>query len=527
MSYDAVVIGAGHNGLATAIILAKAGWSVLVVERNQTAGGAIRTEEVTLPGFRHDLFATNLNLFAGSAFFAEHGDQLTEHGLEFAASTKPFASVFPGDRFVGVSTDLDETVASISTFSEADAGAWRDLSAHFQRISPHLFPLLGVEMPSTGAVRELVRGMRSLGMTWPLELTRMVLQSTREFTEERFETEELRALVATWGMHLDFAPDVSGGALFPYLETFADAANGMVLGKGGADTFTTSLRGLLEASGGEIRLGEAVETITISGGHASGVVLGSGEEISADRAVVANLTPTVLAALLPEGALTGRSYSNVERYRYGPGTLMVHLALDDLPDWAAGEELRRFAYVHIGPYMADMSTAYSDAVSGYLPARPTLVVGQPTAVDPTRAPEGKHVLWVQVRMVPGTIRGDAKGEIGSTDWESVKDAYADRVIELIDAHAPGIRDKILGRHVLSPADLEGYNPNLVGGDSLAGSHHLMQHFFLRPLPGWRHYRTPIRRLHMCGAATWPGAGAGAGSGYLLGKRLTRKTRLRR
>jgi phytoene dehydrogenase-like protein len=507
----------------TGIILAKAGWSVLVVERNDTAGGAIRTEEVTLPGFRHDLFATNLNLFAGSAFFKAHQDELVAHGLEFVPSTKPFASVFPGSKFVGVTTDLVETVASIATVSEADAAAWRNLSSHFERISPHIFPLLGVEMPSSAAVGKLVRGMRSRGIGWPLELTRMVLQSTREFTEEWFESDELRALVATWGMHLDFAPDVSGGALFPYLETFADAANGMVLGKGGADVVTKSLTGLLEASGGDIRLGQGVDAITISGGRATGVVLETGERVGAGRALVANLTPTVLATLLPERALGKRG--RVDRYRYGPGTSMVHLALDDLPDWSAGDELRDFAYVHIGPYMDDMSTAYNNAVSGRLPMKPTLVVGQPTTVDPTRAPEGKHVLWIQVRMVPGVIKGDAGGEITDTDWETAKEPFAERVIDLIEEYAPGLRQKILARQVLSPSDLEEYNPNLVRGDSLGGSHHLMQNFFLRPLPGWRHYRTPIRRLHICGAATWPGAGVGAGSGYLLGKRLTRKVRL--
>lgn len=526
-SYDAVVIGAGHNGLVTAIILAQAGWSVLVVERNDVPGGAIRTEEVTLPGFRHDLFATNLNLFAGSAFFAEHGDQLAEYGLEFAPSNKPFASVFPDSRFVGVTTDLKATVDSIETVSTRDGEAWREMWDQFQRISPHIFPLLGVEMPSSGAVWGLLRGMRSLGMGWPLELTRMVLQSTREFTEERFESEEMRALVATWGMHLDFAPDVSGGALFPYLETFADAANGMVLGKGGADVITRSLTGLLDASGGELRLGEPVESVITTGGIARGVTLESGEVIGADKAVVANLTPTVLAGLLASGALGDKPSSQLSRYRHGPGTLMVHLALDDLPNWRAAEELRDYAYVHIGPYLDDMSSAYTDAVSGYLPARPTLVIGQPTTVDPTRAPEGKHVLWIQVRMVPGVIKGDALEEIADTDWDAAKEPFADRVLDLIEPYAPGLREKILGRHVLSPSDLERYNPNLVGGDSLGGSHHLMQNFFLRPLPGWRHYRTPIRRLHMCGAATWPGAGVGAGSGYLLGKRLTVRRRLRR
>lgn len=520
-SYDAVIVGAGHNGLAAGIMLADDGWSVLVVERNETAGGAVRTEEITLPGFRHDLFATNLNLFAGSAFFSQYQDRLRAHGFELAASSRPFASVFPGDRFVGVTTDMEETVASIDRISSTDAAAWRELAAHFEEISPHLFPLLGVEVPSTRAIWHVIRGMRSLGLSWPLELTRMVLQSTRDFTEERFESEELRALVAAWGMHLDFAPDVSGGALFPYLETFADAANGMVVGKGGADTLTKSLVGLFEALGGEIRTSTSVDAINVNEGVARSVSLASGEIVTARKAVIANLTPTVLVDLLPTGALDSRQESRVGRYRYGPGTLMIHLAMEDLPDWSAGSALRDYAYVHIGPYMQDMTAAYNSAVSGHLPSKPTLVIGQPTAVDPSRAPTGKHILWIQVRMVPSVIEGDAKGEIEETDWDLAKEPFADRVIDLIGEHSPGLRSRILGRHVLSPADLERYNPNLVGGDSLGGSHHLMQHFFLRPLPGWRHYRTPLDNLYICGASTWPGAGVGAGSGYLLAKRLTR------
>jgi phytoene dehydrogenase-like protein len=207
--------------------------------------------------------------------------------------------------------------------------------------------------------------------------------------------------------------------------------------------------------------------------------------------------------------------------------MMIHLALDDLPEWRAGPELRDFSYVHIAPYMEQMSLAYQQALAGLLPAEPMLVVGQPTAIDPSRAPEGQHVLWVQVRMVPGRITGDAAAVIPETSWENAKEAYADRVLAIIDRYAPGIADRVLGRSVLSPLDLERSNPNLVGGDSLGGSHHLMQNFVLRPFPGWTRYKTPVDGLYMCGAGTWPGAGVGAGSGYLLGKQLTRPSLLAR
>ncbi|HUF96370.1 MAG TPA: NAD(P)/FAD-dependent oxidoreductase [Acidimicrobiia bacterium] len=520
MAYDAVVVGAGHNGLATAIILANAGWRVLVLERNAVAGGAVQTAEVTLPGFQHDLFAANLNLFAGSHFFAEYGEDLIAHGLEFAPTAHPFSSIFPDGKFLGVSTDLEETVNRIDAISTSDAASWRELNAWFERIAPHLFPLLGTRLPSIAALRKLWRGSMAIGRSWPLDLVRLVLQSPREFVEEHFENREVQALCAVWGMHLDYPPDISGGALFPFLETFASGSNGMVLGKGGARTVIDAQVALLESLGGELRLSTSVREIVVKGGRAVGVLLNNGKEINVDRAVIANLTPKILfGRLVSDQFLNDRFRQRVKDYRHAPGTLMIHLAMEDLPSWNP-PEARDYAYVHIGPYMEDMSLAYQHAVAGLLPERPTLVVGQPTAVDPSRAPDGKHVVWVQVRMVPGTIIGDAGGAIGSRDWASAKEEYADRVMHIIETYAPGTTGKVLARHVLAPTDLEEANPNLIGGDSLGGSHHLMQHFFLRPFPGWTRYKTPVKNLYMCGAGTWPGAGVGAGSGYLLGKQLT-------
>ena len=166
-----------------------------------------------------------------------------------------------------------------------------------------------------------------------------------------------------------------------------------------------------------------------------------------------------------------------------------------------------------------MNRAYAQAMDGLLPEAPVLVVGQPTAIDPSRAPDGKHVLWVQVRVLPKHVTGDAAGKIAGTDWSAIKHAYAERVIDIIEAHAPGLRGQILGRAVFSPDDLEAENACLVGGDNLSGSHQLDQNFLFRPVAGYSRYRMPLDRLYMCGAATWPGAGTGAGSGYLLGRML--------
>jgi len=207
--------------------------------------------------------------------------------------------------------------------------------------------------------------------------------------------------------------------------------------------------------------------------------------------------------------------------RPGPATMMIHLALDALPAWSAGEELRSFAYVHLAPSLAQMSQTYTQALAGLLPDEPALVVGQPTALDPSRAPAGKHVLWVQVRVLPYEVRGDAAGQIPAAPWDAIKEAYAQRVLDLLERHAPGLRGSVLGQCVFSPVDLERSNPNLVGGDSLSGSHHLDQYFLFRPGFGRSRWRTGVAGLYHVGASTWPGAGTGAASGYLLARDLAR------
>ena len=522
MEFDAVIVGAGHNALAAAVHLASRGWSVGVFERSDKAGGAVRTEEVTLPGFCHDLYAMNLSLFAGSPFLVEHGEGLRAHGLAFAPAEHCFASPMRDGRWFGVSKDLAATIARAEAFSYEDAKTWAAMFEAFGADAPHFFSLLGSPMTPRALAPAIFRMWRAKGLAWLMETARLILSSPREFLERNFVSPEIQAAMAAWGMHLDFSPDVAGGALFPYLESMANQAFGMVIGAGGAETMIKAMVARLSELGGSVRLDAEVAEITRSNGRAVGIRLADGEHVTAKRAVIAGVTPTALAErLLPGGSGDARYDAAVGKFRYGPGTMMVHIAMSGPPDWAAGEELNRFAYVHLAPDLEMMSRAYSDAVGGLLPAEPVLVVGQPTAIDPSRAPEGRHILWVQVRMLPAKIRGDAAGTIAARDWESAKEAYADRVVEIIEGYAPGARAKILARHVESPADLERRNPNLVGGDNLAGSHHLSQNFLYRPVPGWADWRTPVRDLYIVGASTWPGAGTGAGSGYMLAKTLAR------
>ncbi|GGK55513.1 phytoene desaturase family protein [Salinarimonas ramus] len=518
--HDALVIGAGHNGLACAIHLAAKGWKVAVLEKAPVAGGAVKSAELTLPGFTHDLYAMNLSLFAGSPFFATYKDRLAAHGFALAPASDCFASAFPDGTWLGVSNDLETNLARIAALSQVDADAWRALSNDFPGDAPHIFGLLGSPMPSRQMAGVAWKAWRQKGTPWLLDTARLLAASPRDFLDRTFTHPKVKAMLATWGLHLDFPPDASGGALFPYLEAMAQQAFGMVVGKGGAATMISAMTGLLKELGGEIHTDAEVVAIETANGKASAVRLADGRRFEAGKAIVANAHPQlVFGKLLEERARPEAYTKKLARFRPGPGTMMVHLALDGLPDWAAGEALKRFAYVHLAPDLATMAATYAQAMEGLLPAEPVLVVGQPSVVDPSRAPAGKHVLWVQVRVLPAEIAGDAAGTITARDWESAKGAYAERVLDVVERYAPGLRGKILGRAVHSPADLERDDPNLIGGDSLAGSHHLDQNFLFRPVPGWSRYATPVKGLHICGASTWPGAGTGAGSGFMLGKML--------
>jgi len=515
-TYDAVLIGAGVNTLAAALHLAARSWRVAVFEGADVAGGAVKTAEYTLPGFRHDWAAMNLSLFAGSGFFKEYGAELTRHGAAFAPANRPFASSFPDGTWCGVSTDLEGTAARIAALSAKDAETWRTLAAAFPTEAPHLFGLLSAPMQFRALAYFMFKTLRAKGMAGTLDMGQFLLSSPRKWLTETFEAPQVQAMLGAWGLHLDFAPDIAGGALFPYLEGMAGQAFGMVIGQGGADTIIKAMTSALKARGHPVETGARVARILTERGKASGVELADGRTILA-KTVIAGVAPSALPKLT--GGTTPDFDSKMNAFDHAPGTMMIHLAMDGLPDWTASSELETFAYVHLAPSLDQMARTYAQAKAGLLPDEPIVVVGQPTVVDPSRAPPGKHVLWLQVRMAPGTIKGDAKAEIAARTWPTAAEPFAARALDILEAHAPGTKAKILGQRIVTPADLESDNPNLIGGDQVCGSHHLSQNFLFRPARGHADGSTPIPNLHLTGAAVWPGAGTGAGAGYLLARKL--------
>lgn len=517
---DVVVIGAGHNGLSAGIVLAKAGLNVVIVEGRKQAGGAAKSGELTKPGFIHDYYATNIGLFLGSALFRQFGRELAQAGLQVDVADQPYGSVFPDGGGLPIYRDATATDKAIGAFSKPDVLAWHELEREFDEVSPHLFPLLQMSIPSWGFGRALFRMGRRLGWTRTQELAALLMQSPREFVDSRFASPEVKALLIPWGYHLDFNPDAAGGATFPFLESMVDFKNGMAISHGGISRLVDALVAVFKQHGGHMVFNQSVTEITIRRGRAMGVKTADGTEIRAKRAVVANVTPARLyGALVREENLPSGFLTRVKRFRYGPGTMMVHLALSGPVPWMA-PRMDRSLYVHIGPYVNDVAMADHEARSGLLPRSPLLVVGQQSVWDESRSPKGQHTLWVQVRSVPAWPVGDSMSAINvAGGWDQFKEAYADRVIEKVEQYAPGLRSRIVARRVMSPLDLERDNPNLVGGDSVSGSHHLDQFYLFRPVPGWSRYRTPVSGLWMVGASTWPGGGLNATSGYLAAKAI--------
>ncbi|MDO6724903.1 NAD(P)/FAD-dependent oxidoreductase [Celeribacter halophilus] len=513
MKTPVIIIGAGINGLVAAADLAARGTPVRVLERGPTAGGAVRTEALTLPGFRHDVAAMNLSMFAGSQFMTRHGDEMAKHGMEFVPIDRPFAQAMePGDH-LGVTMNVDETLRTFN--AQADKDTWRALMEDFPERAGVVGGLLGTPMRRWPLAKFLWKTWRNLGTAKSLEVAQFLMSSPRDWLDANFEDPRLRTALSTWGMHLDFAPDIAGGAIFPYLEAMGGQAMGMVIGKGGADVATRALVSMIEARGGSVECNSEITQILHTNGKATGVIA-NGEKIEAST-ILAGLAPKHLLRLTSDTS-DARFDKGMKSFRHAPGTMMIHLALDKQVPWLA-DALKRFAYVHIGRTIDTASRTYAQAVAGQLPDTPLLVVGQPTVFDPSRAPDGKHTLWVQVRVVPAEIKGDAKGEISETSWQDVKAPMAERTFDLIEEQAPGFRDLILGQHVVSPLDLEAENPNLVGGDQICGSHHLTQNFLFRPLRGFADGQTPIEGLHLIGAACWPGAGTGAASGFFAAQTI--------
>jgi phytoene dehydrogenase-like protein len=515
--HDAVVVGSGINSLACAALLARAGWSVRVLEREDELGGAIRTSELTEPGYLHDVFSAWHPLWVGGAAHAELGDDLAARGLEYLNTDYPTATLTPAGEATFLLRSTDANAAELGE-------EWRGAVDSFFPNADLAFGVLGTELWSREGLKLGLKTYRRLGRKGSLEFTGNVLASSRDWLTETFPSERVHGLLAPWVLHTGLGPDAAASGFMTQVIGVAVQEGGMPIPRGGGARLVEALVRLIEDHGGRCETGRDVERIAVQDGLATGVRLADGEEIGASRAVIANVTPTQLYGRLLDGP-----EELARRFRYGRSEMQIHFALSEPPRWEGDDRLGQTAIVHLTPGLDGVSRAVNEAERGLLPAEATVVVGQPLTIDSSRAPEGSGMLWIQLQELPWKVKGDAAGEldVGDGTWtDELRERYADRIQARIARHVPNLESSIRRRVTLSPADLQAANVNLHHGDPYSGALQLDQNLLWRPRPSSPGHSTRVKKLWHIGASTHPGPGLGAGSGTMVAKRLL-KRRLRR
>ena len=497
---DAVVIGAGPNGLVAANRLADAGWEVVVLEAEPDPGGAVRSAELTLPGYVHDRFSAFYPLAAGSPHIAGLG--LERHGLRWLRAPVVVADPAEDGSVVLLSSDREETCASVEAFAPGDGLAWRELTAWWDRIGPRLVDALLDPFPPLRSGGRLVAG---LGPRGTLELARFGLLSARRFADERFNGAGAARLLAGSALHADITPEAPGGAVFAMVLVGLGQQVGWPVPESGAGRLADALVARLRAAGGRVLCGERVERVLVRGGRAVGVRCADGREVGARRAVLADVgAPQLYLSLLAREDVPGRVLSALRRFQYDAGTVKVDWALDGPIPWAAADAARA-GTVHVTGGIDALSLQAGELDRGRIPVNPFLIVGQYAGFDPSRQPPGHETAWAYTH-VPQRVRGDSGGALTGSWDRGELERMAERIEARLERVAPGFRDHVLARHVVGPRELEAADANLVGGALNGGTAQLHQQLVFRPIPGLGRSETPIRGLFLASASAHPGGG---------------------
>jgi phytoene dehydrogenase-like protein len=523
MAVDYVIVGSGINALVAAALLGKKGRKVLVLERNDRIGGCIRTEEITAPGFTHDVMATTFVLFLTSPAYAALAGDLAARGLEFAHSPLPSGVLLPDGRHQIFAMDRARNIAVFEALAAGDGARYGADMEKLGADAPFLFSLLGGSLWSWGMAANVAREAWKRGPRGLAAFFGQALTPARNWLEQHYRAPLFHALWAPWVLHCGLGPESAYSGQMAKVIAFALEAAGAPIVKGGAHNLLRAFEALIKDMGGEIRTGADVSAVLFDdAGAARGVKLGNGEEIASGAGVICSVTPNQLYQRLAPQAVRPDVSEALAGFRYGKGNMQIHYALKRPPDWG-DPELGKVALLHLTPGLDGVSKAANEAERGMLPAEPTICVGQPTALDPSRAPPGAAILWLQLPEAPRIIKGDAAGEIAPPadgGWsEDIRERFADRAEAALAHHIKGFKELVIGRKVYSPADLESLNVNLVGGDPYGGYGGVDQFFLWRPLPGSVNHKTAAPRLYHIGASTHPGPGLGGGSGYLLAQQL--------
>jgi phytoene dehydrogenase-like protein len=526
--YDAIVVGAGHNGLVTAGYLARAGRRVLVLERREVVGGACVTEEV-FPGFKVSTAAYVNSLFRKEIV---RDLRLADYGYQVLPRDPSSFTPFPDGRSLLMGPDAELTRKEIAKFSPRDAERYPRYEAMLERVAALIEPTLTMTppdllRPGLGDLRKLLslgRAFRRLGPEAG-EAVEIMTGAARTILDRWFESEELKATLATDAIIGAMAsPSMPGTAyvLFHHVMGETEGKRG-VWGyvRGGMGSLTRALAASARDRGADIRVGAEVARILTRDGGVAGVALVTGEEFSAPIvASNADARVTFLTLLDPRG-LPPEFVAAVERIGYESASLKINVALAELPDFRARPGIapgpQHRGTIHICPDQDYIERAYDDAKYGRPSTRPVLECTIPSVVDPTVAPPGQHLMSIFVQYAPYRLREGT--------WDTLREPFADRCFDVLAEYAPNVRRAVLARQVLTPLDLERVFA-LTGGNIFQGAMTPHQLFSFRPVPGWAGYRTPIRGLYLCGAAAHPGGGVMGTPGLNAAREILGRRRLR-
>lgn len=486
---DAVVIGAGPNGLVAAAALARHGWRVAVFETQPRPGGALGSRELTLPGYIHDVGAGFFPFADSPAFRAL---DLTGAGLEWVNAPRESCHPAPDGTCVSIARDLARSEESFGQ----DAPGWRRLVEWGRTMGDRLSAAILAPLPALGPIWRL-------GPANAIRLAANGICSPAAWSFRFFRTEAARRVVPGLALHVDLGPRDFAGASAGLVLALMAATRGFPVPRGGAEAITRALIRRLHQAGGELYLSQRAERIIVRHGRAVAVRTSAGDEVAVRRAVLADVgAPALYLQLLAARAVPAWLRSRIRRYRYGWGTFKVDWALAGPVPWSA-PEARESAVVHAGDSVEDLALFTRQVRAGHLPQNPYMVIGQQSLADPLRAPPGDHTLYAYSH-VPSRI---------PCGWPAARERFADHLEGRIEGLAPGFRAAIRARAIHSPEDLESMNENLVGGDLGGGSAAFRQQHFFRPAFPYFRYRTPVRGLYLASASTHPGTGVHGACGW--------------
>jgi len=518
-----IIIGSGINSLTAAARLSLAGHKVRLLERNDEFGGCIRTGEITKPGFKHDILSGFYPLFMTSPAGAEFRQELYKRGLEFVNTDLPTGVLLPDNRSLILSTNREENIQTFERLHKGDGKAYQAAVEEVEKNADLTFALLGSELWNMKTMKLFAKELWHRKPSGLANYFSNATQSCRSWLETDFNSDLTRALFAPWVLHTGLGPDAALSGFMGKVIAFTLEAAGMPIVKGGSKNIVTSFKQLIEDNGGELLANSEVDEILISGKKATGVKTRDGQTYHAKKGVLCNVTPTQLYGhLLRNTSVPETIKHEATKFKYGRGDMQIHIAMDEPPEWP-DKKLKDVAMIHMTSGLEGVAKAVAQAENGLLPDDATIVVAQPMALDPTRGPEGKWILWIQLQELPRKIKGDALGEINvSSDgqWtQEIREAYAQRIIERVAKQIPNLKRSMLAYKAYSPYDLSQLNINLVGGDPYSGACTLDQSFIWRPLKSTKNHATPYKNLFHIGASTHPGPGLGGMSGYLTAGHL--------